>query len=144
QRCRPVKVLAGPWNHALPDAAIPGPRIDYLREVVRWLDHWCKGVENGVMDEPPVVVYMQRSDPPDVARLDSAGEWRAERAWPVTGSSEQVFHLAAGNRLSATAAPEGADELAYHPGVGVTGGLWSGGIQFGLPGDQRPDEALSV
>jgi hypothetical protein len=26
----------------------------------------------------------------------------------------------------------------------VTGGLWSGGIQFGLPGDQRPDEALSL
>ena len=25
----PVKVLVGPWNHAWPDAAIPGPRIDY-------------------------------------------------------------------------------------------------------------------
>ncbi len=40
--------------------------------------------------------------------------------------------------------PHGADSLAYHPAVGVTGGLWSGGIQFGLPGDQRPDEALSL
>ena len=55
----PKKVLVGPWNHAYPDGAIPGPRIDHLNEVVRWLDHWCKGVENGVMDEPPVVVWMQ-------------------------------------------------------------------------------------
>src|SRR5919204_5180293 len=39
----PRKLLMGPWNHAVPDVAIPGPRIDYLREVVRWLDHWCKG-----------------------------------------------------------------------------------------------------
>ncbi len=69
----PVKVLVGPWNHAWPDAAIPGPRIDYLREVVRWLDHWCKGASNGVMDEPPVVVYMQASEPPVVDRLESGG-----------------------------------------------------------------------
>jgi hypothetical protein len=27
---------------------------------------------------------------------------------------------------------------------GVTGGLWSGGIRFGLPGDQRPDETFSL
>jgi predicted acyl esterase len=32
----------------------------------------------------------------------------------------------------------------YVPAVGVTGGLWSGGIQFELPGDQRPDEAFSL
>ena len=42
-----------------PTSAIPGPRIDYLHEVVRWLDHWCKGRDTGIMDEPPVVVYMQ-------------------------------------------------------------------------------------
>ena len=50
----PKKVLIGPWNHALPDAAIPGPRIDYVREMVRWLDHWNRGIDNGIMDEPPV------------------------------------------------------------------------------------------
>jgi putative CocE/NonD family hydrolase len=32
----PRKVLIGPWNHAMPDNAIPGPRIDYLYDVVRW------------------------------------------------------------------------------------------------------------
>ena len=43
----PRKVVMGPWNHAVPDAAVPGPRIDYLHEVVRWLDHWCKDGTTG-------------------------------------------------------------------------------------------------
>ncbi|HMN28324.1 MAG TPA: CocE/NonD family hydrolase, partial [Caldilineaceae bacterium] len=34
----PRKVVIGPWDHALPDVAFPGPRIDYLQEVGRWLD----------------------------------------------------------------------------------------------------------
>ena len=28
--------------------------------------------------------------------------------------------------------------------VGITAGLWSGGLDFGLSGDQRPDEAFSL
>lgn len=140
----PVKVLVGPWNHALPDAAIPGPRIDYLREVVRWLDHCCKGVQNGVMDDPPVVVYMQASEPPVVDRLDAAGEWRAETAWPAPGATERILCPDDSGRLGDHEGVRGDDLLTYHPAVGVTGGLWSGGIQFGLPGDQRPDEALSL
>ena len=39
---------------------------------------------------------------------------------------------------------DGADAFEYDPTVGVCGGLWSGGVDFGLPGDQRPDEALSL
>jgi putative CocE/NonD family hydrolase len=140
----PVKVLVGPWNHALPDAAIPGPRIDYLREVVRWLDHWCRGAANGVVDKPPVVAWMQSSEAPVVDRLDSAGEWRAEDAWPPAGASTRRFNFAEQGRLTQTPGADGDDPLTYHPAVGVTGGLWSGGIQFGLPGDQRPDEALSL
>lgn len=83
----PRKLLVGPWNHALPDVAVPGPRIDYLREVVRWLDHWCRGTDTGIMDDPPVVIYVQHSEPPVVDRLDSAGEWRAEAEWPHPAAS---------------------------------------------------------
>ena len=89
----PKKVLIGPWNHAVPDVAVPGPRIDYLHEVVRWLDHWCKGTSTGVMDEPPVVVYMQHHEKPVVDRLEAAGEWRAELDWPPPGAGELTLHL---------------------------------------------------
>jgi hypothetical protein len=140
----PYKVLVGPWNHAYPDAGIPGPRIDYLREIVRWLDHWCKGKDTGIMDEPPVTIYVQHYQEPIVDRLETAGEWRSETAWPPPGAAEKALYLSRDNELSSSLGEEGDDTLVYHPIVGLTGGLWSGGIQFGLPGDQRPDEAYSL
>jgi uncharacterized protein len=140
----PRKLLMGPWNHAVPDAGIPGPRIDYLGEVVRWLDRWCKNEDNGVMDEPRLVVYMQRHDRPDPDRLDTPGEWRAEPDWPVAGCSQLTLHLGSGGTLSAVPAETGTDRLDYVATVGTCAGLWSAGVPFGLPGDQRPDEALSL
>ena len=140
----PKKVLVGPWNHAVPDVATPGPRIDHLHEVVRWLDHWCKGKDTGIMDEPPVVLFVQHYEKPVVDRLDAAGEWRAETDWPAPGAGERTLYLGEGNALEDEAVADGEDSFEYVPTVGVTGGLWSGGLQFGLPGDQRPDEAFSL
>lgn len=140
----PRKVLIGPWNHAVPDIAVPGPRIDHLHEVVRWLNYWCKGVGNGVMDEPPIVYFMQHYERPDADRLEAAGVWRAETAWPAPGAFEIVFHLAADGFLTAEPGADGNDPLEYDARVGVTAGLWSGGLQFGQPGDQRLDETLSL
>ena len=140
----PKKALIGPWNHQVPDAAVPGPRIDYLQEVARWLDHWCKGADNGVMDDPPVVVFMQTHERPDADRLEAAGEWRAEQEWPIPGATTMTLGLDANHRLALGDAEEGADALEYDARVGTTAGLWSGGLAFGQSGDQRPDEALSA
>jgi hypothetical protein len=140
----PKKVLVGPWNHSMPDTAIPGPRIDYLHEVVRWLDYWCKGIHNGVMDEPPVTVYLQHAQPPIVDRLDTVGEWRSETGWPPPGAKDKTLYLGANHSLQDDPGVEGSEAYDYNPTVGMTAGLWSGGFQFGLPGDQRPDEAYSL
>ncbi len=69
----PKKVLVGPWDHTWPDGAIPGPRIDWLRELRHWCDHWLKGEETGVLDEPAVTFYMQTYDEPRSDRLDTTG-----------------------------------------------------------------------
>ena len=53
----PRRALIGNWVHALPDEAYPGPNLDWLHEVVRFFDHWLKGVENGVMDEPATDLF---------------------------------------------------------------------------------------
>ena len=144
----PKKVWIGPWNHALPDVAIPGPCINYLHEVLRWLDYWCRGEDTGIMDEPPVVVYMQRYQPPDPDGLDSPGAWRGETDWPAPGAGEQVLYLGDGGALTETPpagdSPISVDTFDYNPTIGLAGGLWSGGVPFGLPGDQRPDEAMSL
>ena len=153
----PKKLLIGPWDHRYPDVAIPGPRIDHLREVMRWLDYWCRGVDDGVMEEPAFVAFMQESGTLEPGRLDTPGTWRAERSWPPAGAAQRTFRLGANGALipddetvalpSPGVLPEasdGWDRLVYDPTVGSTGGLWSGGVPFGLPGDQRPDEALSL
>jgi putative CocE/NonD family hydrolase len=150
----PRKLLVGPWDHRYPDIAIPGPRIDHLREVVRWLDHWCRGIDTGVMDEPPIVVYMQETGSLSPARTESPGRWRAERSWPPEGASQRTIRLGAEGRLVDDAGSpiggdddgehSGVDRLEVDPTVGIAGGLWSGGVPFGLPADQRPDEARSL
>jgi len=140
----PRKVLIGPWNHAVPDVAVPGPRIDHLHEVVRWLDYWCKGRETEIMHEPPVIVYMQHYERPDADRLDAAGTWRAETSWPAPGTGELTFYLGDEGRLEDACGIDGVDEFEYVASVGVTAGLWSGGLPFGQPGDQRADEAYSL
>lgn len=140
----PKRLLMGPWNHTRPDSAIPGPRIDYLAEVVRWCDHWLKGEENGVMEEPPVQIYMQAYDEPRAERTETRGYWRAEEALPE--GEERVYWLIEGGQLG-NGPPSGTsayDEYDYRPTVGIAGGLWSGGVPFGLPADQRADEIHSV
>ena len=140
----PKKLLVGPWNHAMPDMAVPGPRIDYIREVIRWLDYWCKNIDTGIMRDPPLTLFMQTYQPPDADRLEAAGQWRKEKTWPTADGFEKTYWLGAENRLASAPGSNNQDTLDYEPMVGVHGGLFSGGLPFGLAGDQRPDEALSV
>jgi uncharacterized protein len=140
----PKRVLIGPWSHAVPDISVPGPRIDHLREVARWLDYWCKGAENGADREPPVVVYVQHSMQPDPDALDTPGEWRAETEWPLPGARERTLYFESGGGLNHEPDEDTSEQYTYIPDVGVTGGLWSAGVEFGQPGDQRIDEALSL
>jgi putative CocE/NonD family hydrolase len=147
----PKKLLIGPWDHRYPDGAIPGPRIDHLHEVIRWLDHWCRGRDTGVMTEPPIVVFVQRAGSLSPTRLESDGEWRAERSWPAKDGSERSLALGPDGGLIGAVdggpmafGDTGRDRLAVDPTVGVQAGLWSGGVPFGLSGDQREDEAHSL
>ena len=61
----PVKALIGPWCHAMPHVGAPGPAIGFLQEALRWWDHWLKGIDTGIMDEPAARFWM----PDAAARL---------------------------------------------------------------------------
>lgn len=141
----PARVLIGPWDHTRPDVAVPGPCIDYQREIVRWLDHHFRQPDAAVADQPPVQVYMQRYDDPDPARLQTSGEWRGETSWPAAGANELTLFLHGNGQLGeASATDDRFDEYVYNPAVGLAGGLWQGGLGYGLPTDQRLDEAFSL
>jgi uncharacterized protein len=65
----------------------------YDEEVVRWYDYWLKGVDTGVMDEPPVRLFVMGSN-----------TWRREHEWPLAQTVWTTLHLRAWGGL--TAEPE--------------------------------------
>jgi hypothetical protein len=146
----PKKVMIGPWNHSRPDVAIPGPRIDYLHEMRRWFDLYLKNEDDGISSEPPITMFVQEYDTPNPARLDSSGDWHSEMSWPAPESSSKSFFLggadASGSRRLSDkpVVSMNSTSLKVDPVVGTNGGLWSGGLPFGLPDDQRRDEAMSL
>ncbi|HWL90417.1 MAG TPA: CocE/NonD family hydrolase [Actinomycetota bacterium] len=139
----PKKILFGPWSHMSPRLSMPGPRIDHVPVMIAWWKRWLGG-DASVDVEPPISIFVRRwTDPePDVDTF--AGEWRAEPAWPPARLSEDPRPLA-----SAATAPhsrgEGKDVLEIRGDIGVTGSIWCAGtLPFGVPWDQRPDEAFSL
>lgn len=140
----PVKGLIGPWAHAFPHEAIPGPSIGYLQEAVRWWDHWLKGRDTGVMDEPVLRVWMQESLPPRPQYEVRPGRWVAEDSWPSRRIRTRVYHLDWGH----LADQPGEDDAALFSSpatLGVRAGEWCGfGSDGEAPRDQRADDGGSL
>lgn len=59
------KLLMGPFGHGALTGDLAYPGSDRLTlggdQEIRWFDYWLKGVENGIMDEPPVQYFMMAS-----------------------------------------------------------------------------------
>lgn len=141
----PKKVLIGPWLHARPTSGIPGPRIDHLHEMVRWYDYWLKGLANGVVDEPPVTIYVQEYDPPQADRPLTSGYWRFESGWPLARSQAHPLFFTADETLQPHAPIEpGVASYEYNPTAGTSFGLFSAASPHILPMDQRVEDAYSL
>jgi len=141
----PKKALIGPWLHVMPDAGVPGPRVDHVHEMARFYEYWLKGVDNGVMDEPPLTIYVQQYDPPRADRTSTSGFWRHESGWPLTRATGHTLYLAPNASLSPeTPAERGSAEWDYNPTVGATFGIFSAGGPHVLPADQRLEDAYSL
>jgi putative CocE/NonD family hydrolase len=141
-RC-PKRLLAGPWAHASTETSRPGPNVDLVPEMVRWWDRWLRGTDNGVDGDPPIVLFVRRPTPP-AAELDAyRGEWRFEPGWPLERSDDVALQLAKATAVARQ--DEGPDELAIRGDVGWTAWIsCAGGLPWGQPQDQRPDEAHSL
>jgi uncharacterized protein len=152
ERCTnaPRRALIGNWVHDLPDDAYPGPNVDWYHEMVRFLDHWLKGDENGVMDEPGLIAFRHGWADPEPFPIAWPGEWIAESEWPPTDLGERVFRLGAGEvplagrLLDSGRAEPGVERFRHRATVGTRAGLsWgAGGQPNGVARDVRPDDAL--
>jgi putative CocE/NonD family hydrolase len=140
----PRKGLVGPWGHAWPHEATPGPSIGFLQECLRWWDQWLKGVDTGVMDEPMLRVWMQESVPPRLHYEERPGRWVAEAGWPAEGVHELVLHLGVGVLAERSAPPKRLVHSSPQT-TGADSGLWCPyGDAADLPTDQRFDDGVSL
>jgi putative CocE/NonD family hydrolase len=142
----PVKGLIGPWSHKYPHLGEPGPAIGYLQELVRWWDRWLKDEDNGVMDDPALVVWMQDTVPPSTAYADRPGRWVCEREWP-TPNVRTVRHPLAGHRIAPPDSEVEAEKLTIQSplSVGQFAGKWcSYNAPPDLPYDQREEDGGSL
>ena len=77
------------------------PWIEEHDKMFRWYDHWIKGIENGVMDEPAVTVFVEGS------RTQVAGG-----AWPPKDVEYTSLHLRPRGQLSLEPEPMGPEHAA--------------------------------
>lgn len=139
---RSQKLLVGPWGHTTdltrqvgavdfgPDAAISYPDL-----LCRWFDYWLKGIDTGIMNEPPVRRFVM-----------GANRWREERTWPPSDTDylNYYFHsrgaantpLGDGTLSRTAPAEEPTDSYRYDPRDPVMS-LCAFDMQD-APRDQRP------
>ena len=142
----PTLGLIGPWSHKYPHLGEPGPAIGFLQELVRWWDHWLKDIDNGVMDEPRLRIYMQDAVPPSTAYEERPGRWVGEPSWPSPRIPVRRFPLER-NRIAAEGEKVPREELTVESplSVGQFAGKWcSYNAPPDLPYDQREEDGGSL
>jgi hypothetical protein len=127
----PWRLLAGPWAHADPATALPGPRIDLDREMVAWWDRWLRGTAaDEWTDRADVFVRTSTVPEPDLELHE--GHW-VSGPWPPPDAGVATYEL------------DGPRSLAVEPDTGVSAWIdCAGHLPWGLSGDQREDDARSL
>lgn len=133
----PKKLIMGPWVHTLPQDS-PFEAIDFLPIALRWWDHWLRGVDTGVLDEPAVSLFT----------LGHRPEWRTYKAWPPE-TADTVLATGDDTTLAAPApgTPEHTGVIAEYrsdPTVGALSGLGGETSGVGLPLDQHEDDSRAL
>jgi predicted acyl esterase len=126
----PWRLLAGPWAHADPATAIPGPRIDLDAEMVAWWDRWLRGREDGPWEDR-ADVFVRTSTVPEPDLELHEGFW-VSGPWPPPRSVHELV-------------VEGERSLVVEPDVGTAAWIdCAGHLPWGLSTDQRLDDARSL
>jgi predicted acyl esterase len=139
----PVKGMIGPWHHTMPNWGYPGTPIEWREQAVRWFDHWLKGDDNGVMDEPSFAVYIRDYHPPGFHVDTIPGNWRLEEGWPIERSRPYELFPQTDHLLSTHKPDTDKHRIRYVPSTGIEAGgsvMWWGD----LAEDQRPTDNYSL
>lgn len=111
------RLVIGSWAHGKPlygdnpDTSIsfglPATSLDYEGLSLRWLDHWLKGENNGVMEDTAPITYFTLG----------INTWESATEWPPAAAKDVAYHLRADGGLSTDLpdADEPADVFVYDP-----------------------------
>jgi len=135
------KLIIGPWTHCDPGTKAgdidfgPEAAVDLNELVLRWSDFWLKGMDNGILAEPPIKIFVMGSN-----------RWRYEQEWPLARTEYTPYYLHSlgganslnGNGTLDCTAPalENPDVYIYDPSNPVTDFRF----EESGPRDQRPIE----
>ena len=121
ERGVPTKLFVGPWSHVLSELPSPIGELNFglasspaliagqysLTDLeTRWFDHWLREHDTGLMDEPPVKIFVM-----------GANTWRDENEWPPARAVDTPWYLRADEALSLNApgTDEQYDTYVYDP-----------------------------
>lgn len=96
------QLLIGPWAHGGPKDNRVGEltypdnaKFEREKHLIRWFDHYLKGIENGVEKEPAVRYYVMGA----TDEANAPGNiWRNADNWPVP-ARETAYYLHSGGHL---------------------------------------------
>lgn len=90
------QLLIGPWLHGRFKETNRSNELEYPENakfamdahMLRWFDHYLKGIDNGVTSEPTVRYYVMGA----VGETDAPGNlWRTAADWPIPNSSTPYY-----------------------------------------------------
>jgi len=87
----PKRIAFGPWTHGPNEPNDPREKASAELEAieqVRWFDYWLKGIQNGIIDEPPVTY----------AIMDTRDDWdwRTAPSFPPPEAKDIEFYFSSG------------------------------------------------
>src|SRR5882724_1306493 len=114
ERDRRTATIIGAWTHGELGRSKAGQRefgesaaADYDEIILRWMDHYLKGVDNEVEKEKPVRIFVMGDN-----------VWRDEDGWPLARARETNFYFSSRKH-------RGAESFSLGPGLCVPCGRFT-------------------
>jgi len=96
----PKKMAMGAWSHSPRDPEIQKKDFGLaMVEEMRWFDYCLKGIDNGIMDEPPLRYQVM------IAPKDN--EWRTAEEWPLPERNPTKYYFGGGKSGSVDSVNDG-------------------------------------